>query len=709
MDGQGKHEGSLDTFESTQAEDLPEPSRASIDLDDLPIELVGLTDRYVTKLEHGDSPSGLTASSFIDSLSAKIHPTPPNIDNLSLKFQAFYATAASHINTHIAALLSRQKREQSPAPSIASRTSAASLFRAKAASIGSREKTQTPSPKTEVEQQMITADELADRKKARRALEQRRGLYEEAVERRLCEGIYDRIYRHRSSQDEAQDDKLRSKTAALAVVGIGPADLGVNLGEMSSPSAEAVAEKQEEVRQWLEQARKEIILMNLSRYPLGKLNHLKAAHKAIVDTLSHFHPSSSADEIMPMLIYTLITMLPEQLNIISDLKFINRFRWEQKIEGEAAYCLTNLEAAIVFLETVDLSTLREDEAPSGPLKAPSVPATPKSGTFPPAYLPGISTAIPSLGEADTATAAGIKSSPSPAGLKAAVPIRNRRLSDLVNTPAQAFSSASDAVMNTFNAADQSIKTIGSSLEGSYRLFLGKFGRQEDASVPKTLDDARKLIGTPPPDDDGSVSGSSSIHSPEEVDVGRRVVLREDKVLTMVGGRKASRDHSADSSRSAASSKKVLFAEEARKDGGGTPSSVVSNNPALIDSVRNFGNSINPMSRLSGIGGFRGFGRTTSTPAAPLTRSVAEGGDLATVRVLMMSTLRTQGTPANQDLQAFPDIAPALPPKPQIAPPVKKFMELQNPADLRLGDVLELLRDYRRLAGALKDMGAYKES
>jgi len=40
--------------------------------------------------------------------------------------------------------------------------------------------------------------------------------------------------------------------------------------------------------------------------------------------------------------------------------------------------------------------------------------------------------------------------------------------------------------------------------------------------------------------------------------------------------------------------------------------------------------------------------------------------------------------------------------------VKRFMELQNPADLRIGEVLELLRDYRRLAGTLKDMGAFKE-
>ena len=62
-------------------------------------------------------------------------------------------------------------------------------------------------------------------------------------------------------------------------------------------------------------------------------------------------------------------------------------------------------------------------------------------------------------------------------------------------------------------------------------------------------------------------------------------------------------------------------------------------------------------------------------------------------------------------QAFPDIAPSLPPKdiPQINGPNKRFMELQSPADLKLGEVLELLRDYRRLANALKDMDAFKEN
>jgi hypothetical protein len=645
--------------------------------------------------------------SFIESLSAKVHPTPPTIDNLSSLFQGFYATASSHINTHISALASRQNREASPAPS--SRASAASRLRAKAASLGSKDRPKI-TPRTESETQMITSEELAKRKKARKALETKRVLLEEAVERRLCEGIYGRIYRHRSTQDEAQDDKLRSKTAALALVGIGPADLGIDLGETTSGSPEATAEKQEDVRKWLDQARRDLVRMNEKRYPLGKLNHLKAAHKSIVDTLAHFHPSSSADEIMPMLIYTLITLAPENLNVISDLHFIQYFRAEGKLTGEAAYCLTNLEAAISFLETVDLSTLRADEHPSGPPK--SLPGTPRTETFPPAYAPGISVASPSPTEASAGSAAVAKPLPSPSGLRATVQLRNRRLSDLVNTPAQAFGAASDTI---FTTADQGIKTISNSLGDSYKFLLGKLREQKDAPtesgqgllVPKTLDDARKLVSTPPPDDEGSVSGASSVHSPEDA----RPPPREDRVLNLIGGRKASRDHSADSSRSASSSKKVVFADEPREKAITPSPSPAPSNQAIVESMRNLGNSLNPMARLSGISMIRGFGRTTSTPVITQAKDAAakptEGGDLATVS---SSHVNDSGAPADGILlKAFPEIAAALPHKeiPKVAPPNKRFMELQNPADLKIGEVLELLRDYRRVVGVLNDLGAFE--
>ncbi|KAL2068203.1 hypothetical protein VTL71DRAFT_16301 [Oculimacula yallundae] len=652
------------------------------DFDKLPIELVSLSD------------------SFIDSLSAKVHSSPPSVDKLSALFQDFYVVAANHINTHISALSSRQHRASSPAPSVATR------IRAKAASISNKDRPKVQLVRRDSEQQMLTAEEIADRKRARKVLEQKRIALEEAVERRVTEGIYSRIWRHKSTQDEAQDEKLRSKTAALSVVGIGLTDLGIDLGQESSENPDATEDKEKEVREWLEGAREELIAMNDEKYPLGKLHHLKAAHKAIVDTLSHFHPSSSADEIMPMLIYTLITSRPEGIDVISNLYFIQRFRNEGKIDGEAAYCLTNLEAAITFLETVDLASLRADENPSGPPKSNSRPSTPRSEK--PDSMLGLSPSPkPSSAAVNTepANPTITKSHTFPAGLRPTQQLQNRRLSDMFQPPA-VLGAAGDAIMDT---ADQGFKTIGNSLGESYKFLVGKLKeKQEESSggqkaeiiVPKTLDDARKLVSTPPLEDEESASGASSLHSTEVSGRARASsgAKLDDKVLSIIGGRKITRDRSTDSVRSSSttgSSKKVAFAEEGAAK---APSPLHTSapapapaNPAIVESMRNLGNSLNPMNRIAGMGMMRGFGRTTpiaTTPTTPNPKSIPDGGvaDLTT---------------------AFPDLAPSLPAKeiPKVAPPIKKFMELQNPGELRINEVLELLRDYRRLAGALKDLGA----
>ncbi|KAF4968250.1 hypothetical protein FSARC_4341 [Fusarium sarcochroum] len=643
----------FETGEHSDSDDGVEITRASVELDILPIELITLTD------------------SFIESLNAKVHPTPPSIEKLSQKFQDFYSQGSSNINTHINALASRQSRDVSPTPSSSSISSAASRLRSKASALNIT--------KPEPEQQMITSDELANRKRTRKALEAKRSLLEEAVERRLCEGIYDKIYRHRTTQDEAQDDKLRSKTAALALVGIGPADLGIDLTGDADGSAEATGPTEDDIKQKLEPARRDIIMMNQKRYPLGKLNHLKAAHRSIVDTLAHFHPSASADEIMPMLIYTLITLPPENLHVISDVHFVQYFRWEPKLTGEAAYCLTNLEAAISFLQTVDLATLRADEQLSGPAKSTS----PRTGTFPPAYQQGEAAAP----ETDTTNAGAAKiSAPD---VKASSTLRNRRLSDLVNGPAQAFGAASDAV---FTTADQSLKNISNSLGDSYKFLIGKLREHQDSpresiTVPRTLDDARKLVSTPSPDEEDT-SGINRLLAPDDSDYLKRPTSREERVLNLIGGRRDRSTDSARSGRSASSSKKVLFASDESK----TTSQSPGQSPAVLDQMRNLGNSFNPMARLPSIGMIRGFGRNTpsapATPAAKESVKPADGGDLGT---------------------AFPDIALALPPKetPKIAPPNKRFMEIQTPGELKLGEVLDLLRDYRRLAGALKDIGAFE--
>ncbi|SPQ25999.1 41848936-af73-405a-a22d-fb977b24c5d0 [Thermothielavioides terrestris] len=673
--GSGEGEGEApDTFVSRISEEAIEPPRASVDLDDLPIELVSLTDR------------------FIDSLSAKVHPTPPNIDNLSRMFQEFYATASSHIQTHVDSLATLQRREDTP--SLATRPSAASLLRSKAASLSTKEKSKATPPRRDSDQQLLTAEEYANRKKARRALEVKKSLLEEAVERRLCEGIYSKIYRHRSTSDEAQDAKLRSKTAALAVVDIGPVDLGVDLG-IADNDPEAAAKKQEEVKQWLESARKELVLMSQSRYPLGKLNRLKAAHKAIIDTLSHFHPSSSADELMPMLIYTLITLPPENLNVISDVNFIQRFRWERKLTGEEAYCLTTLEATIAFLET------------QSPSPSPSPAAT------------------------------------STAGFRATVNAqlrRQRRLSDLMRntpTPAQALNAASDAVLNT---ADQGLKTIGNSLGESYKFLMGKLRERailpdvllpKDGDtaaaattagvggviVPKTLDEARKLIGTPPPptttpSEDGSHQLAPARRSPSPNPSPAAAAAAADERPPLFGfiagsGRKVSRDHSADSARSAgSSSRRAAAAGEQQPEEKDAPSVT---SPQIMDSMRSLGNSLNPMARLSaGIGGFRGFGRSSAASAVPARAPTPPAKDAAGKGGGAGGSVT--GVDGGDLATAFPDLAAALPPKEhaKISPPVKRFLEMQNAAELKLGEVFDLLKDYKRLAGVLKEMGAFKE-
>lgn len=473
---------------------------------------------------------------------------------------------------------------------------------------------------------MLTQTEIADRKKARKLLEQKRVALEEAVERRVCECIYDNIWRHHSTQDEAQDEKLRSKTAALSVVGIGLTDLGVDLGNEEGDVI-TTEEKEVEVREWLEDARQELVFMNDKQYPLGKLQHLKAAHKGIVDTLSHFHPSSSADEIMPMLIYTLITSPPEGINVVSNLCFIQRFRNEAKIDGEAAYCLTNLEAALTFLETVDLASLRADESLAGPARPNSRPPTPM--TDKPSFItPSTASTKTSISPA-VAISADNKprhlsvSTSSKESLRPLLSPSNRRVSDFFQPQAQALGDASDAVLKT---ADQGLKTIGNSLGDSYKFLVGKLKeRQEqldgtpEVRLPRTLDEARLLMTTPPPEDldeDEPIvtsGASSTLSSSPKLD---------DKLLNAVGTKRPSRKASVESVRSASSGKKVGFAESVQSKSASplSASSLATANPAIAETMRNLGNTLNPLGRLSaGMGMMKGFGRQAA--AAPTIPSV----------------------------------------------------------------------------------------
>lgn len=125
---------------------------------------------------------------------------------------------------------------------------------------------------------MLSLGEIAQKKRGRKLLEVKRLALEEAVERRITESIYNRIWRHKSTDDEARDESLRSKMAALNVVGVKLAHLGVELEEV-----------QGDIEEELRSAVDALVGMNEPKHPLGKLLSLKQAHKAIVGTFRYLH------------------------------------------------------------------------------------------------------------------------------------------------------------------------------------------------------------------------------------------------------------------------------------------------------------------------------------------------------------------------------------------------------------------------------------
>ncbi|KAK5169386.1 uncharacterized protein LTR77_005361 [Saxophila tyrrhenica] len=639
--------------------------------DELPVEIRSLTQR------------------FIESLSAKVHPTPLTADALSNLFQDFYERAAASIATHIASLSSRIGREKSPAPSNSSKASMKGRARA-----GSGAKRTESSPSNSGGE-MLTASEVAHRRKARRLLDLKRLALEEAVEKSV------------SSDDDARDGKLRSRTAALALVGIGLKELHVD-SPTNQEVRKATEEKEDEIHRSLAPAREALQRMDDDHYPLGKLQHLTDAHKSIVETLSQLFPSSSsADEILPTLIYTLITSPPEGINVVSNLNFIQRFRTASKVDGEAAYCLVNLEAAISFLETVDLSSLRADELPEGPPKSGSNPSTPtaeKTIAFPDRTVPtkaadtGVSQVTVESSDKSSSPNQAVKALPSaprtPTG-NAALAQQQRRISALVKAQTDRIEAGRDNILDT---ADKIYDSVHGSLENSLQFVFGRFKDRTagDSPLPKTLEDARKLVSSPHPGDEDDSLNLSGRSSPA-ID-GPLNPRNDAKMLDLLGGKRQLRDRSADSARSGGSFKQVAWAAK-QKEEPQTPSA------NLLATI----NTINPLNRFN-VPGFGRFGRTGSLPTpspaqpSPATEkpdrlaNIVESPAGARANVSDTALLETQQDRDGDgdDLNAREALAELR----KLKPPRKRFLEVQSAGELKIAEVDELLQEYRRLAKAI---------
>ena len=669
----------------------PEISRSNsrklslpVGFDELPLELQSYADR------------------FLESLSQKSFNEPPTIDTLAEIFQEFYLKANQKIATHIAVLHARLNRSVSPAPSQSSIKSRASK--------SSKDPTES--------QQMLSATEVIEKRKAKKLLEYKKVLLEEAMEKRVCEKVYTKLWRHNSTLDEVRDEKLRSKTASLSLINIGLKELGVDIEQ-------GITKSEDDIRDDLSSARESLALMNNEKYPLGKLKHLNAAHKSVVEILGTIKSgSASADDILPTLIFTLITSPFGGINVVSNLYYIERFRARSKLDGEAAYCMTNLEAAIGFLENVDLSSLRADEALEGPPRI-SRPHTPTIDEIEP--FPNISPIDMPTTETTSASVTGTFETPkSPTKLSApnnaprptsspssGAPAHSRKLSNLLDPPAKAFGAASDAARTT---AEDAIRDINNALDNSFKFFLSKINASTNASqnAPKTLEEARQLVNQPlVPDDESMLSEVSSLNGDSESSPVAIQQTGADKILSMISGRPKSnsiskstaqanheRERSVDSINSTGSGKRVNFvaassnlvpassnpsvAPEPSKEGPVVPSS--NKGPSLP--------SLNPFPTIGSAfgGGFRSFSKAISTTPALGSPKREENKQLA-------PPVPSPGPTSTNMVKV--DSAELV----KVEPPIRRFMEAKHAGDLQIKDVELLLKDYQRLAGVLRDLGA----
>lgn len=80
-----------------------------------------------------------------------------------------------------------------------------------------------------------------------------------------------------------------------------------------------------------------------------------ATRTASSSTSSSAKGQYSADVLLPLLIFSVVKCNPPML--ISNLRYIQRFKVQDHLSGELAYCLTNMMAVVSFLETLDPKAL----------------------------------------------------------------------------------------------------------------------------------------------------------------------------------------------------------------------------------------------------------------------------------------------------------------------------------------------------------------
>ncbi|KAL7314121.1 hypothetical protein PS15m_007772 [Mucor circinelloides] len=198
----------------------------------------------------------------------------------------------------------------------------------------------------------------------------------DTIETYICNQLYDQLFTNPEGDEAMQDEALESRIAALNLLDLNLQHLGVTIEN---------EQDNEHLTQIVKEAGTQLQQLNTIMGAKEKLEALVKTHQIIVSAIEEFAEkhrnatrldsnaevvqemkqamssveeekpvlSVNADVLLPILIFTIVKSNPT--NFLSNLKFIQRYRRPEELSsGQTSYCLTNMMAAVSFLETTNL-------------------------------------------------------------------------------------------------------------------------------------------------------------------------------------------------------------------------------------------------------------------------------------------------------------------------------------------------------------------
>lgn len=171
----------------------------------------------------------------------------------------------------------------------------------------------------------------------------------EGLEKYVMTKLFTRVFA--SIPDDVKTDEQLSEKIALVQQFVRPENLDIKASFQNETS-------------WL-LAQKELQKINMYKAPRDKLvcilNCCKVINNLLLNASIALNENPpGADEFLPVLIYVTIKANPPQLH--SNLLYIQRYRRQSRLVGEAAYFFTNMLSAESFISNIDAQALSMEES-----------------------------------------------------------------------------------------------------------------------------------------------------------------------------------------------------------------------------------------------------------------------------------------------------------------------------------------------------------